>query len=418
MKELRRVKTWGGFYKGLAVCAACLLFLSAGITGLAARTGTVQSDNVNVRKEASAGSDRVCQLSAGTSVTVVDETQGEDGNTWYNVSFTNEGAETSGWIRADMLSVSETEEPEGGEGGSQGGASVGGYTILEPEEAYGSSDGLQQSAVWVGDQSFTAWQVSTDRTGGAELYLVYASREDGSSGWYCYDPQEGTFQRDMGQFSGGAGEGQEPEGLIDALQGELTQLKEDQEKQLSQRLYIIIGLGVLSAVLLILVIVFAVKYRNSEYEYYDDEDEEDDIPVRRRKSSAGTEESEEPGSDFDEFVAAVRKKWSEDDDYEDDDYEDDDYEDDDYYDEDEYPDEEDEYPDEDGEYPEDEYEEYEDEEPDQGVPGDTIELPEIDMSAILEIEEEAKGQSKKRAADEEDMDEFDIEILDFDDLDI
>ncbi len=237
---------------------------------------------------------------------------------------------------------------------------------------------------------------------------MYASREDGSSGWYCYDPQEGTFQRDMGQFSGGAGEGQEPEGLIDALQGELTQLKEDQEKQLSQRLYIIIGLGVLSAVLLILVIVFAVKYRNSEYEYYDDEDEEDDIPVRRRKLSAGTEESEEPGSDFDEFVAAVRKKWSEDDDYQDDDY----------YDEDEYPDEEDEYPDEDGEYPEDEYEEYEDEEPDQGVPGDTIELPEIDMSAILEIEEEAKGQSQKRAADEEDMDEFDIEILDFDDLDI
>ena len=98
--------------------------------------------------------------------------------------------------------------------------------------------------------------------------------------------------------------------------------------------------------------------------------------------------------------------------------EEDDYYDDDYYDEDEYPDEEDEYPDEDGEYPEDEYEEYEDEEPDQGVPGDTIELPEIDMSAILEIEEEAKGQSQKRAADEEDMDEFDIEILDFDDLDI
>ncbi len=52
------------------------------------------------------------------------------------------------------------------------------------------------------------------------------------------------------------------------------------------------------------------------------------------------------------------------------------------------------------------------------MPGDTIELPEIDMSAILEIEEEAKGQSQKRAADEEDMDEFDIEILDFDDLDI
>lgn len=411
MKELRRVKTWGGFLKGSVICAACLLFLLAGITGLAARTGTVQSDNVNVRKEANAQSDRVAQLPAGTEVAVTEETQGGDGNTWYHVSFTYEGAETSGWIRGDMLSVSETEDPEGGGGETQGGASIGGYTILEPEEAYGSSDGLVQSAVWVGEQSFTAWQVNTERTGGVEVYLVYASREDGSTGWFCYDPQEGTFQRDLGQFSGGTSGQEEPEGLIEALQDELTSLKEEQEKQLGQRLYIIIGLGVLSVILLILVIVFAVKYRNSEYEYYDDEDEEDDIPVRRRKSPGKTEEAEEPGSDFDEFVAAVRKKWSED--------EEDEYEDDDYYDED------DEYSDDDGEYLDDEYpdddeedEEYEDEEEDDSVPGDTIELPEIDMSAVLEIEEEARSQAKTGESGEEDTDEFDIEILDFEDLDI
>ena len=390
MKELRRIKIWGRFYKGLAACAACLLFLTAGITGLAARTGTVQPDNVNVRKEAGAGSDRVCQLSSGTSVTILDETQAGDG-TWYHVSFTYEGAETEGWIRSDMLSVS---EETGGEEPQNPDTSIGGYTIMEPEEAREVSGALTQTELPVGEEYRTAWLVNTDLTDGRELYLVYAAREDGSTNWFYYDPAEGTFQRDVGQFSGGAGGEQESEGLIEALQNELTQLKETQEKQLSQRLYVIIGLGVLCVILLILVIVIAVKYRNSEYEYYDDEDEEDDIPVRRRKSSAGTEEPAEPGSDFDEFVAAVRKKWSED-------HED---EDDDYYDEEE-----------EDEEPEDEYE---DDEADEGVPGDTIELPEIDMSAVLEAEEEARNQARRRAGEEEDTDEFDIEILDFDDLDL
>ena len=266
MKELHGRKTWKGLYRGAALGAACLFFWLAGITGLAAQTGTVRIDNVNVRKDASAESDRVCQLPINTTVTILDAAQGGDGNTWYSVSFTYEGAETTGWIRSDMLTVSESEE-SGEEGGEpQGGASVGGYTIWEPEEAYAASDALEQTGIQVGEQSFTAWQVRAERTGGAELYLVYASKEDGSTGWFYYDPQEGTFQRDLGQFSGGSGDS-EPEGLIEALESELTELTETNEKKLSQRLYIIIGLGVLCAILLILVIIFAVKYRNSEYEY-------------------------------------------------------------------------------------------------------------------------------------------------------
>ena len=63
--------------------------------------------------------------------------------------------------------------------------------------------------------------------------------------------------------------------MIESLQKELAESKEANEKSLSQRLYIIIGLAALSLILLILVIVLSVKLRNAEYESYDDDEDED-----------------------------------------------------------------------------------------------------------------------------------------------
>lgn len=75
--------------------------------------------------------------------------------------------------------------------------STGAYTIQEPAEAYAGADSLEQTTIQVGEQSYTAYQsTATD-----QLYLVWASGEDGNAGWYWYDPSEETFQQDLGQFS-------------------------------------------------------------------------------------------------------------------------------------------------------------------------------------------------------------------------
>ncbi|MEI3525339.1 MAG: hypothetical protein V8Q27_03790 [Eubacteriales bacterium] len=100
--------------------------------------------------------------------------------------------------------------------------------------------------------------------------MVWASGEDGNADWYWYDPSEETFQQDLGQFS--------QQGLVNSLQSELTTLKNTSAKSLKQRLYIMVGLGGLSAILLILTIVFAVKSRNAEYEYEDEDDESSGEP--------------------------------------------------------------------------------------------------------------------------------------------
>ena len=258
----------------LAALAAGVLIFSTGITGEAARTGTITTDGSRVRATADAEGQKVCSLPIDTMVDITDEAE-SGGKTWYQISFTLDGAQKTGWIRSDLLSVSETEDPaeeqpaeseeqpEESDGGETGSISAGAYTIQEPAEAYTGADSMEQTSVSVGDQTYTAYQsTATD-----QLYLVWAAKEDGSTGWYWYDPSEETFQQDLGQFS--------QQGLVTSLQNELTTLKSTTAKSLQQRLYIMIGLGVLSVILLILTIVFAVKSRNAGYEYEDDDNEDD-----------------------------------------------------------------------------------------------------------------------------------------------
>ena len=431
MKKLPHKQISRRFRHWAAACAVGVMLMMYGITGRAAQVGTVLSDNVNVRTEASANSDRVCKLTKDTQLAIVDQTTGSDGQVWYSVTFTHEGTEKSGWIRSDMVNVTETEDPaetgEGGDNGSTGGTvSAGAYSIQEPVETYPAANALSETTLSVGEQSFSAWVVDAGLTGGRELYLVWAVDAGGNPGWFYYDPQEATFQREMGQFSG-SGSG-EPEGMIESLQKELAESKEANEKSLSQRLYIIIGLAALSLILLILVIVLSVKLRNAEYEYYDDDEDEEDeeedddyyeeepkkkrggLFRRRSRDEEDEEEDEIEGSDFDDLLVAVKKKWAEEEEreargvnYADD--------------------EEDEF-DEEDDYEEEDLFEEDGPEPDLFS---TKELPKIDMSAVMEIEEEAAKEKQKKnprkkapqpVIEEEDDDDLDIEILDFEDLGI
>lgn len=391
MKRLCRKRGVWKYMGGLALCGACVLFLSMGLGGKAARTGTVSVESARVRAEASTGADVAGSLASGDTVDVIGETE-SGGSTWYQVQYTQDGEQITGWLRSDLLSVSGTEdepqEPEETGETEEPESSSAAFTILEPSEAP-TAEYLTETTVQVGETSFTAWQANAD----SAVYLVWAAAADGTEGWYWYDPAQGTFQQELGQFGA--------EGLVSALQQELTSLKESSAKDLSMRLYIIIGLGVLSVILLVLVIIFAVKSRNVEYEYYDDDEEDgddtaeddDDYEDEKPRKRGGffrkrKEEEDDEEDDFDEFVEAVRRKKAADAAAEKD------------FDADE------------------ETEEEEEEKIDLTL---TANLPQIDMTAVDEIEKEAgktseKSEQTRKVKDEEE--DFDIEIFDLEDLNL
>lgn len=378
-------------YKGiLAALAVGVLIFGTGLTGEAARTGTITTDGSRVRASADAEGQKVCSLPVDTIVDITDEAE-SGGKTWYQISFTLDGAQKTGWIRSDLLSVTETEETtesaEGeaeaeesteGESETAEAVSAGAYTIQEPESDYENADSLDKTTISIGDQEYTAYQsLLAD-----QLYLVWASKEDGSTGWYWYDPSEETFQRDLGQFS--------QQGLVNSLQNELTTLKSSSAKSLSQRLFIIVGLGVVCLILLILTIVFAARGKRTDdvYEDEDDdpaivepEDEEPDLEEDEPDEEPEEEEYEEEKPKKRKSLFGRKKRGQKEEDEEEDDS------------------------------PYDELIYEEKEKQDFSL---TADLPEIDLSALDEEAEE-----KVEEVIEEELDEDpEIEILDLDDLNL
>ena len=121
MKRLCRRRGVWRYVGGMIVCAACVLFLASGLRGQAARTGTVSVESARVRAEASTSSDIAGSLASGDTVDVIGETE-SGGSTWYQVQYTQDGEQVTGWLRSDLLSVSGTEEetPDGEEPGETG----------------------------------------------------------------------------------------------------------------------------------------------------------------------------------------------------------------------------------------------------------------------------------------------------------
>lgn len=93
--------------------AFCVLFLSGRfwITGYAyeQKMGIVTGNFVNVRKGPSTDYDKVTQVSRGQNVTVTNE-DASSGIVWYEVTFSQNGTDYTGWIINTYLSVTGTSE--------------------------------------------------------------------------------------------------------------------------------------------------------------------------------------------------------------------------------------------------------------------------------------------------------------------
>lgn len=177
-------------------------------------SGICTSDEVSVREEPVEGK-RIDYIYEGQEVEILDEEEGSDGYIWYQVTYEIDEVEYEGWLRSDFLDTSEAadsedddeeEEEEAVEEEEEGLSFItyAGIVTLEdvPEEVAALvSDRFVSAELTLSAGTVTAYQLLVaddlveDGASILDFYYVYGTDEDGESGWYVYDEEQGTLQR-------------------------------------------------------------------------------------------------------------------------------------------------------------------------------------------------------------------------------
>lgn len=115
--DKRRVRTTGEWRKRQRmfarlhrlcnVCVLSFVFCLACSLCTLASTGTIRGNNVNIRSDAGATYAKVTSLNQGDLTIVQGNKKDASGKTWYQVTFTKNGQEYSGYVIEDYVTVSE-----------------------------------------------------------------------------------------------------------------------------------------------------------------------------------------------------------------------------------------------------------------------------------------------------------------------
>jgi hypothetical protein len=181
------------------------------VTAVDSKKCTVSQNSVRIRKGASTNHDIVATANRGMALTITGEATGSDGKTWYQVTFTYNNSEITGFIRSDLVTFddvsddaatsqitgegaeasteeveteteTQTEETEAEENSSQG------IVLMNVDETPYILPGFSLVSLSWNDESIQAYS-----NGG--FYLFYARMENGDEGWYIFDSEKGEYQR-------------------------------------------------------------------------------------------------------------------------------------------------------------------------------------------------------------------------------
>jgi hypothetical protein len=244
-------------------------------TAVDAKTCTVSQNSARIRKGASTNHDIVATANKGMTLTITGEANGSDGKLWYQVSFTYNNKEVTGFIRSDLVTfdsvtsdaaVSEIQ----GEAGEEANVEQETAEAVENQEESDSSQNSYQGIVLMNvDETpyilpgFSAVSLSWNdesikaySNGG--FYLFYAQMANGDEGWYIFDSEKGEYQRYVYTASDTA-----------------TIPKSTDSVGIIPVIVLVIIIIILAAVIGILII--KLRDASYSYEYEDDEQEEDDV---------------------------------------------------------------------------------------------------------------------------------------------
>ncbi|WP_026516699.1 SH3 domain-containing protein [Butyrivibrio sp. MC2021] len=232
------------------------------VTATEQRTASVTSESVNVRGGAGTGYDSVGKVTKGETVTITGEATDKDGKTWYQVTFGSNGK--TGFVRSDLVAVSEAAPAEGGEAApAEGGEGENTEAAEGGETEGGETEQPAATASDVGDGTYS---------------LVYTADEEGTNTWYLYDNVEGYRVK--------------VKKLIEAAQSTeaVNKLVSTNKKYKT----IVVILALVAAALAVAVVLLLLKLRDAMY-YEDEEEEEfDQYDTRKRPSREQEPEEERP----------------------------------------------------------------------------------------------------------------------------
>ena len=265
------------------------------------KSGTVQTNNVRIRKGASTTADVVATANRGMVVTVTGEAAGDDGKTWYQISFTYNSKEITGFIRSDLVTfdtlpadtaqttingTSETTEEPATEATTEEVTESATEEQPQEQESSSSSNDTQNMILMnVEDVPYIMpefnpiilkWEdqdINAYKNG--DFYLFYAQKQNGEEGWYVFDSVNNVYERYVYSTAGAT----VPE--TSAMSGNMLP---------------VIILAVIIVILLIAIILMFMKLREytGEYEEYEDDEEDDEYGDEEEAEEEEEELAEEP----------------------------------------------------------------------------------------------------------------------------
>lgn len=265
------------------------------------KSGTVQTNNVRIRKGASTTADVVATANRGMVVTVTGEAAGDDGKTWYQISFTYNSKEITGFIRSDLVTfdtlpadtaqttingTSETPEEPATEATTEEVTESATEEQPQEQESSSSSNDTQNMILMnVEDVPYIMpefnpiilkWEdqdINAYKNG--DFYLFYAQKQNGEEGWYVFDSVNNVYERYVYSTAGAT----VPE--TSAMSGNMLP---------------VIILAVIIVILLIAIILMFMKLREytGEYEEYEDDEEDDEYGDEEEAEEEEEELAEEP----------------------------------------------------------------------------------------------------------------------------
>ncbi len=197
--------------------------------------------NSRVRPEPTTKKNAVGSVTEGAQVVVSGKSAGNDGKTWYYVTYTTaNGSEGTGFIREDLLELGEMvqveEEPPQEE-----------VPVEEPEPAP---------------------VVSND-------YVVRLEQTENGPVWYLDDNIRGGTH--------------ELEALLQSTFSK-SEAEEEAAKAVVKQRIVIVVLAILLVALIVAVVIMAFKLRDAYYEDYEDDEEDEEEEERPARSRARNEE--------------------------------------------------------------------------------------------------------------------------------
>lgn len=268
------------------------------VTAVEAKSATVNTNNVNIRKGAGTAYGAVATANKGMTLTVTGEASASNGQKWYQVKFSYNSKEITGFIRSDLVTfgavdttevseitgaeVSETPETEEETAPTEAVPETEEQPETTVEENTESSSSSAMILMNVTEEPYIMpgfekiilnWEnqdINAYKNG--DFYLFYAQKQSGEEGWYVFDSSMGTYQRYAYAVDG-------------VTPGEDTSL-------LTGIIPVII-LVVIIVILLAVVGLLFIRLREYTSEEYDDEEDEEDEDEEDEDDEDDEEMSEE-----------------------------------------------------------------------------------------------------------------------------